>query len=150
VSNGINLQLHAGQLQPLEKHHHHLDDFRINPWRVAPAQNFRVDLVKLAISSLLWTLAAEHRPDAVQLHRRWQLLHVVLDVRPASARRRLRPQRQQISLEELGLPYILTHYFPEVSEPGCWCLAPTKFSSLCCVHLLDKLSEFSQCLSVRF
>jgi len=96
------VQLNAFQAQSFEKRHHHFNQFRIDARRIAAAEHFRVNLIKLAVAPLLRPLAPEHRPNRVQLHRLRQLLHVALDVRTTYARRRLWPQRQRVPETKLA------------------------------------------------
>ena len=92
VANAVDVQLNAFQAQALEKLHHHFDQFGVDGGRVGTAQHFCVNLIELAIAPLLRPLAPKHRPDGVQFHRLWQLLHSVLKVGPRHRCGRLRPQ----------------------------------------------------------
>jgi hypothetical protein len=60
---------------------------------VGHAEHLDVELVELAVASLLRPLVPEHRPEQVDLGNRHRLLEAVLDEGPDQAGRGLRPKR---------------------------------------------------------
>ena len=83
VADGIYAELGALETALVEESHQHFDEFGVDCWSVRPAENFRANLVELAVAPFLRPFAPEHWPHVVQLHRLRKLLHVVLDVRAA-------------------------------------------------------------------
>ena len=78
----------------LEEQHEHLDDFHINQ-RVLRPEDFRTNLVELAVAPLLRALAAEHGADVVELLDAALVVKAVLDVCPHDGSRSFRAQRQR-------------------------------------------------------
>ena len=89
VADGVDAEFGSLEAAFIEERHQHFDKFCINCRSIRPTKNFRANLIELSITPLLRSLPPEHRPHVVQLHRLRQLLHVVLNVSPAHARRRL-------------------------------------------------------------
>ena len=102
VTDGIDVEHRALQLQPLEKPHQHLDHFGVDPRRIRRPQHFRANLIKLAVAPLLRPFAAEHRPHVVQLHVAGQHLHSVLDVSAHNGRRRFGAERNYVTELDLA------------------------------------------------
>ena len=78
----------------LEKQHEHLDDFHVNQG-ILRAQDFRADLVELAVAPFLRALAAEHGADVVELLDAALVVEAVLDVSAHHGSRGFRAQRQR-------------------------------------------------------
>ena len=78
----------------LEEQHEHLEDFHVNQ-RILRPQDFRSDLIELAVAPFLRALAAEHGADVVKLLDAALVVKAVLDVSPHHGSRGFRAQRQR-------------------------------------------------------
>ncbi len=77
----------------LQEQHQHLEDFHVNQG-VLRTQNFRPDLIKLAVAPFLRALAPEHRAEVVKLVNPALVVKAVLDVSAHDGSRGFRTQRQ--------------------------------------------------------
>jgi len=71
TSDRIQLQLPAGDAEPIEQGSQQFDNFPVPRGRLAAsargANDFRADLIELAIASFLWPLPPKLRPDVIEL-----------------------------------------------------------------------------------
>ena len=83
--------------EPVKHRRQHFQNFGITGGRLTARRSrpndFGVNLVELAISSLLWPFSPEHRSDAIKLVQP-AIAKLVFDVGSDDTRGSLRPQRQ--------------------------------------------------------
>jgi len=85
------------QADLVEVGHQHFDDFGVDGGSVGAAEDFRADLVELAVAAFLRSFAAKHRTGVVELYRLRELIHVVFDVGATDGGGSLRTQAQNFS-----------------------------------------------------
>ena len=84
AADGVELQCPAAQTKFVEESGQHLEHFGVARRRLAAcagrADDLGVDLIELAVTSLLRTLAAEHRAETVELLQSTAFVESVLNV----------------------------------------------------------------------
>ena len=81
IANGVDVEYRAFEFQFLEKAHQHFDHFGVDAGRVGLPENFRANLIELAVAALLRAFAPEHWSHVVELDVAGLDLHAMLDVR---------------------------------------------------------------------
>ena len=94
VSHRVEEQLVLRDAAGLEEAHGHLHDLDVHG-RAGHPEGLDVHLVELPVAPLLRALAAEHRPQGIDLERGVRLHEVVLDDRAHDAGRGLGPEGQR-------------------------------------------------------
>src|SRR5579859_1405572 len=126
MADGVDAELSSLEAALVEERHQHFDEFGVDGGSVRTTKNFRANLIELAIAPFLRPFAAKHRPHVIQLHRLRKLLHVVLNVSAAHARRGLRPQYLWLCKWKIGhlcfavvYSLIKKELLDLVARPGC-------------------------------
>jgi hypothetical protein len=86
--------------------------------RIVGAERLGADLGELTEASGLRRLVAEERSEVPQLHRLRQLVHAVLGVGAADARRALRPQRERTARLVGEGEHLLLHDVGRLPHPA--------------------------------
>src|SRR6266852_7872785 len=68
VADGIDVERGALEAAFVEEGHQHFDDFGVDGGSVGAAEDFRADLIELAVTALLRALTTEHRAGVVELY----------------------------------------------------------------------------------
>ena len=95
VPDAVDAEAEAGEPDRLQQPPRHLDHLGVDR-RVAVAERLDPELVVLAVPPRLRAFVPEHRAQVVETHRLGEVVHPVLEERPADGSRALRAQRQEV------------------------------------------------------
>src|SRR5258707_13255148 len=107
---GVQFEGPVGDAYAIEQRGQEFENFRVSRGRLAAGgggpDNFRSDLIELAVAALLWTLAAELRPDIEELVET-AVPELVPDVGADHARGIFRTKGQRLPFIAFGAAAIL-------------------------------------------